>query len=69
MIKYVILFLLITVISFFEIKSMKNKKKLKELKIYILFCVFTLLFGFFCISNPYTKSLSNIILNAIGAKY
>lgn len=69
MIKYVILFLLITVISFFEIKSMKNEKKLKELKIYILFCIFTLLFGCFYISNPFEKSLSYIILNFVGAEY
>lgn len=66
---YVILSLLVTVISYIEFKSMKNLNHLKELKVYILFCIFTLIFGFYYISNPYVKSLSVIILDIVGAKY
>lgn len=69
MMKYIIFILLITVISFFEIKALVNKKRFKELTVYILFTVFTFLFGMFYIYNPYSKSLSSIILEIIGIKY
>lgn len=58
-----ILFIIfIFILSIFEIKKMLKNGLKKELTVFIFLTLLTLTLGYYYISNPYRRSISNIIL-------
>ena len=65
-----ILFIIfIFILSIFEIKKMLKNGLKKELTVFIFLTLLTLTLGYYYISNPYRRSISNIILTFFGIEY
>ena len=60
---------LIIFLIIFEVKSMLRNKLKRELKVFILLALITFASGYYYISNPYGKSIANIIFTFFGIKY
>lgn len=59
----------IFILSIFAIKKMLKNGLKKELTVFIFLTLLTLTLGYYYISNPYRRSISNIILTFFGIEY
>lgn len=62
----IILIILITLLGFFEIRSMRGNGYTKEIAVFIVFALLSIFMGFLDEQNIYEKSIAQIILRIIG---
>lgn len=62
-------FIIVVLISYFEIKTMWKKGLKKEIVVYVFLGVITISYGTYYLMNSNTASLYRSLYNLIGFKY
>ncbi len=62
-------FIIIIILSIFEIFFMLKNKNYKELFLYCGLLIIVIILGIIYFSSPYTRSISHFVLNLLGIEH